>query len=167
MRPGPVAGLRVSVVLSAQVLMTCISDKLSNTRMGNVLWWCGLFISLSNPIGISFKLDSQDIWRFVIVTFRLGDGEWREAWGGGRQTDVSLSPGCSQSTSHSRHGPFDAETVIYMTCHHDIMTRVTFPLVYCDTWHMWRQVTWRDLCPHDTQPTGKCHRPFVKHKTFQ
>ena len=55
-----------------------------------------------------------------------------------RQTDVSLSPGCSQSTSHSPHGPFDAETVICMTWHHDIMTLVTFPLVYCDTWHMWR-----------------------------
>lgn len=157
------------VVLIAQVLMTVISDKLSNTRMGECFMTMRPFIiiSLSNPIGISFKLHSQDIWRFVIVTFGLGDGEWREARGGGRQTDVSLSPGCSQSTSHSRHGPFDAETVICMTCHHDIMTRVTFPLVYCDTWHMWCQVTWRDLCPHDTQPPGKCHRPFVKHKTFQ
>ena len=32
MRPGLVAGLRVSVVLSAQVLMTVISDKLSNSQ---------------------------------------------------------------------------------------------------------------------------------------
>ena len=37
MRPGLVAGLRVSVVLSAQVLMTVISDKLSNSQTHETL----------------------------------------------------------------------------------------------------------------------------------
>ena len=37
-----------------------------------------------------------------------------------RQNDVSLSPGCSQSTSHSRHGPFVTRRQSFVW--HDIMT---------------------------------------------
>ena len=188
------AGICYSVVLGAQLVMTIISDKPSNSQNINIQLWqsfmvyddAGFLLASSYwLLKVIFKHSNFILLTFKGLSLLHSDSEtetW-DMWRRRREREdklmCHLAPTCltacsvlrcSQSRSQPplfSLGPFHTETFICMTWHHDIMTLVTFPLVYCDTWQMRCHVTWHDLCPHDTPPQGECHRPFVKHKTFQ